>query len=1427
MKRRRLNLKLLAGLLLGSLGLAVAVWVVHRLQVQRNARHLLQLAEDAEELGELRDAAGHLHRYVNLRREDEQAYSRWANLVADIALRDDASPREVRRAFQVLPAAVRRVPDDAKLRRRLVDFFLAAGRTSEARDHLDVLRSDEPPSPELEVLYAGCLIEAGEWYEASRLLRRAIGYDEQTRTYDPESAVAARHVEAYLLLANLLLTELEQPEDADGVMNQLVAVNAKNHRALLERGRYHLRRGRLPEARADIRRATELNPKSGEVLLAAAELAAGEGNFQQGRELLERGLESTPDDYRLYRALAILHWQKEDPEQALIVIERGLKRAAEKQPLLAYQAHLQLHQKDLEGARQTIGQMRAGDHAEEIVELFEAQILLVERQWVDAARALEELRTKIARQPELVVRLNVYLGRAYERLGQPDQALEAYRLALRSDGRSVDARRGVERTMAALGRADTNAPTDLLSGEVAAQLKRPEEQRDWSQLEKLIEELTARDQLTPAMAAIVRARLAAYQGQYADADKILDAALRADPDEINLWLHRARFARLNPAGRKEAAMGVLTEARRRLGDRIALRLAEGALLLTDPDNPQLASALGDLAENRDAFSPGRQSQLLTGLFTLAARAGLRELATQFLEQAVQADPQNLPARMQMLEWFRETNQLAGLRRAIGLIRELVGEDDPAAQYAKAVLLVLQAADQAEAEPRRQRLAGAEALIKTALATRPGWHELHRLKANLHLLRRETESAIAAYSRAFELGPPHPLAVRRQVELLSVAGRFDEAQQTLELLRPQQRNILRPDLQAEVHLRSGQVEQALEVARKAVAENEENYLSRLWYGQLMLRAGRAEEAEHEFRKATELAPQVPQAWLAWITYLVRTGKHRAAEEALSEARGALGDSAIPVFLAKAYEQLGNAQAAADAYRQALEADPENLPLLSRAANFYLGEGGRSLGRQARGEQLLERILKVAGDRSDSAIAAWARRQKARRVAARGTYPDLVAARALIDENRAGGELRENDKLALAQILAARPEAVSRREAVRLLQEVAHSRPLGGGEQLLLARLYDGLGDWERCRVQMLNLLDRQPGSRLALSVYIRLLLARKLYDQAERHVRRLEELAPGEPATQEIRALWLAGRGRRREATELLLRLAADAAPQENGKRGEASQQPETSSGSLERQLRAAALLREIGGDAEAEKLLRSLAPSDGRAKLALAELIGNRGELEAAFAWFEKTRGDLPPAAVVASALRVVQSRGSSSGRKFFGQIERWLQAAPATPATQLQLAALRALQGEHDKEAAIYRALLAADRLSGNQRALVLNNLAFNLAFREQGNREALELINRAIELRGPTGALLDTRAMVSYALGDYQRAVSDLNLALADQPKAIRFFHLALAEQALGHRTAARRHLSESMQRGLVAERVSELERPYFDRLVKELALSGGSEG
>ena len=197
------------------------------------------------------------------------------------------------------------------------------------------------------------------------------------------------------------------------------------------------------------------------------------------------------------------------------------------------------------------------------------------------------------------------------------------------------------------------------------------------------------------------------------------------------------------------------------------------------------------------------------------------------------------------------------------------------------------------------------------------------------------------------------------------------------------------------------------------------------------------------------------------------------------------------------------------------------------------------------------------------------------------------------------------------------------------------------------------------------------------------------------------------------------------------------------------------------------------------------------------------------------------PEQVAAAALVVFDAPSVGEAEK--RQVEAWVAEAvrkqPDATLLASKLGVIWIHQGRFDEAEALFRRLLAGNPDMTD----ALNNLAWLLALRDQGKaQEALGLIDHAIEVGGAVPSLLGTRAVVLIRAGQVDRALIDLDRArIVDPRKPSLALHRAWAYQAEGKTDKARTAFQQAKDLGWKLAASDPLERPFLDRLGRELTV------
>ncbi len=302
-----------------------------------------------------------------------------------------------------------------------------------------------------------------------------------------------------------------------------------------------------------------------------------------------------------------------------------------------------------------------------------------------------------------------------------------------------------------------------------------------------------------------------------------------------------------------------------------------------------------------------------------------------------------------------------------------------------------------------------------------------------------------------------------------------------------------------------------MAEKDVAEDASNPANQIGLAQILEQAGRVDEAEAAYRKAVEVGPNLPQAWILLVRNLVANKRTPEATEAIRQATPLLVDN--PIALAKLHELAGDEKEAERYYQAAVKADPGNVGAQREISEFYFRQARSGpkqdfLKQARRADPHLQQI--VSADQGRNRFAKHARTRlgalpQAEIIAATGVYEDVVRATQLVEKNAKDGKLLPEDIQAIVQMLSRRAEPESRAKSVQLIEQMAQQRPLTAREQLVLGQLYEIQGDWSRAKDLMATSLTQENNDPEAMLAFVKSLTKHEEYDEAERWLTTLDDL----------------------------------------------------------------------------------------------------------------------------------------------------------------------------------------------------------------------------------------------------------------------------------------------------------------------------------
>jgi tetratricopeptide (TPR) repeat protein len=1461
---RTFNSRLFAVLLAGGVVFGTGVYFLHAFQVRRNAHVFWQAAQRAKERAERAkgedeaqdeqqafvEAIRNFGFYLTLRPDDLDALEEYGLFLAD---RGRYGP-----AFAILEKLLRQAPDRTHIRRKVVGFAMQLGEVygshpdaaerarqsarwiAVAREHLDnFLLKESPNDAELLVLLGRCQAFFGDSSKAAESFRRAI-------------KSAPTLVDAYPRLAAVLRHRLNRPKEADQCIEDLAQANPDAWKAHLMAGTYWKDVGASEEALHEALKSLKLKPEERDTLLLAAQVAAemagnlnaqqqceaAQGYYYSARDYGNRALKLYPDQAAVYTTLANIHLRSGEPDEAVAFLQAGVK-ATENEPQMVWNAvNLLIDTGRIQEAEQSIEQMRDAQFVPALIAYVQARMEYVQGHWRTAIDGFEKVRSGLSPWPAMIPQVDLAMGRCYGKLGNPEQEQKALRRALDVDPTFSQARLALTESLINAGKLDEalgqyqqavkigqalpGGGLPLIRLLILRNLSLPRPQQNWQQVETLLERAAQANPDAVEVAAL-RAEVAMARDRPESAERLLLEARSRNPENPGAWTALLLLAQRQQQWDKAEKLG--DEARQKLGDQVELRLAQASYLVARYA-AEAAPKLRDLAEKIESFSAEERLQLWKGLLNSAVRADDAELTQRLCSRVAEKEPSNVQIRFVLFEIALRAEDLGAVEKALEEIRKIEG-DGPIWHYCEAARLTMLAKKGDAQRVLNQALQH----LAQARAARPTWSRVPLLEAGIYDQQGKQDLAMVNYRKAVDLGDRNAAAIGRLVTLYRQRNRYDEADQMLGLLAGREMPS-GGDWDRQQSLIKWQIRDpaaALKIARKAAA-NSQDFKDHIWLAQLLELSARSanaaagapqaqqaekllQEAEQSLRRAVELSDKTPVTWISLIKFLAGTGQMRRAEEELEKCRNKIPADQVPLVLAQGYELLGQAGQAREKYEEAL-ANGGTDPLVVRTVADYYWRTGKPQPAEVQLQRLLDG--KIPGAQQSDIL--WARRVQALIWASHANYPDLQKALQLVEQNLALDASSVYDQRLKASILAALPSRDQRNQAEDVFEELISKWPGATAEdKLALAELYRTHGEWTKFTNQMRNLVAEYPDNPRYLTIFVDALLEHNEIQSAETYLGQLEEKAPEQYAASRLRAEILFRQGKHEEAVQLLksflkkpggvptdpatrLRLVGETLELFSRRLTEPTLQPWANSCRR-----------------DAEMMLRTYVGQRPGQELLLVAFYIRQGQIGEALDELERVWAISHPTAVAKLLIDLLRSEAASQDDFHRGEaiVRAALKKSDRPMPMLLVMADVCTNQQRYADAEKFYREIIER-----NPRDTVAkNNLALLLALQGKRLDEALALVNKAIELAGPMGAMLDSRASVYMALGQPDKAMADLKAAIADAESPIRLFHRAQAYNMLGDKRAAARDLKDARKAGLKPESLQPLERALYQQLQKLL--------
>jgi tetratricopeptide (TPR) repeat protein len=1465
---RKINTKLLLGLLLGTLATTGAVFGIHHFQYDRIAESLLWQARRAEDQGQVRRQARYLQRYLEFHPKDLHAKAQLAQLWTSEEFAD--SPRQRSKAVRLLDDVLAQGDDQPQLRRLLVKTALEVRQYKIARNHLEKLLTREflnnPPESgtaeqKRDPEYGEVVGYAGQLLEAESQAEKAL------RCYRLAKKLAPQIESNYLNLAVLLRKQdrlgpsqiKANQHEANQTIDELVKNNPLSAEAYLTRWRYRRDFGLitfqsadtqsrerkrpeqlseqvpLQEAARDVEAALQRMPQSVDTLLAAADRE----RLEAQAVLLARGSERDQEKQR-----------QKHRDKALTYIGQGLKlhrqrerRVAVDLPLfrlLWHKVNLLLddlerldqlgsgedpadrneqRQAWLKEAEQAIEEARKTRGSPPACDFLKGRLLLLDRRWAEAVTLFEQVRPALRGQAELASQINRYLGQCYEQLAEPGQMFKAFERLRDREPNSLAAQMGMAQAEWMLHHYDKAAEIF----QHLAQSKR----------------LPAKSWLDYARLEMER-QIQQGQPNWTDFQIVLGNAEKLNPDAVEVPLTKAQWQMLQ---------GNLDEARR-----ILIAAQEEKIW---KNNGELWTARISL-ELRDKKGEGiaRASKLLAeAKQQLGARVVLLRLAEARLlaEEKGKAAEEEIKRLAADSDAFKkEADQAQLLSGVADILLSLKNEKAARALWQRVAKLPSRRGDLSlqmllfDLSRKLEDEDGVRQAIDAIRAVEGNQGSFHRLGEALRLIWQAEKAdendrpALLKEARAHldgvqALRPDWPPVYTARAQVEALADRKDQARAHLHKaieLGETNPAVIRDYV--ELLLRESPEEEATQrEAAWALKKVSEPLLgsSELWRlaatvaahrkdvrrAQELLAKNRSEKDTRDFRA------------LLWEGLLLAEANNPEAEKKLRAAAELAKNEPEPYVMLVQY--LARQKRDKD-INAVLELVEQRLP--AEQVELTLGRCYEMLGRkqlaQMRYEKALKRHRRDAGVVRRAAGFYW---NVGKLAEAEPLLRDIV-------EKRVNNPATEDVRWArwrLALVLARGTDYGRFREALglvglkldnngQLLHDAELERTDSSDNRRFQARVLASQATQRLFRQRARELLEEMEHTK-ALPSDDRFILA-MLYEAENEWMKAkpiLSELAnQKDPAPRHL-AYYVQALLEHKELREAAKALEAlETLEEQRGPEPNAFAAVELRARLLEEQSAADKAIKIL------EDHIKRKHANPDEVLLVLNAMRRQRKFAQAyqrcLQAWQE---GKCTPEAIGGASvvlLRSMQAAGAPIGDEQVTTIEQHLNKAlaakPKSVILMLHLADLYGQRGRWEEAEAMYRRVLAPENEPKN--IVALNNLAWLLVERSsdpQKHREALVRIEAALAGIGRRADLLDTRGLVHMKLGNEAAALADFRAAAADMPTPAHLFHLARAHYKTSDKTNAFKVLKLAQEQGLQASLLHPSEQSEYQRMLVDLKI------
>lgn len=1324
MAKRYFNWKLLIVVLIGIIVLVATAYIVRKWQRFNRAESGLQAGIEAYQQQEWEEAASQLGRYLSVNSDDIPVLLKYAEAQIKITPLERGNLQQAISAYRTV---LREDPNNLDAAKELTGIYLNINTPGEA----ELIASrylEDNEDPELRRMLAAALASQRKFEQAGNQLRTIVNNE-------PDE------IPAYEMLARLA----EQQPDSFSESPEYWLDKAKEHNsssalAYIIRGDFYLRNNDKSQALDNFEQAENYDLSDPNVQLRLAEGYIRANELERAEDHLESVRESDPKNTRLWQNFARLALSSGSPDQMSRVAESALKHlSSESWGFMPTAAELFIRAGELERGEECIEKLKQKEISVSRLPFLEG---LCARERGDLHKCVEHWKEFI-NSGNGSPQVRMAMASVLQNIGDIRSSISQLRTLVSENPNYVQARFELARALAQRGNwaqviEQTNQILQTNPGSFQAALMqtqaqiqllqtRPANEREQikANLEQNLNRLEQASPDTPQV-KFLRFQLAMSEQDYSTAREIVDSLKtnygsdgRVLQTEVQLLVSRQKT---------EEAISLLKSAIEEYPQQRTLVEQLAGLLLSENELEQAIEVVNNACQRIQSSADTKQLTML--LAELNNRADRSDKASELLTSLSEKYPDDINIKRSLLRQDKIINDPQRAQQLVDDIKALEGESGWQWRYEQARLYF-------NSDDFESNYTQIFPLLEENLRMYPDDQQSRMLLAATHEKAGNLQTAISLYQEALDRSPGNLRIIIPTVTALYKANKYQQADQIIqqasrqELYSPQLQR-----LQVQSYLRNNQLASASDTLQDIIVRDPNNREATFSLAMLKMNQGEFDQAGELLQTLKTRDPNSLTVTSAQVQLNLRRGNQEKALQICDQTVNNLNNASGYILRAKTYAQLQQNDKAVRDFEQAAELEPNNSDIWLARSNFYY-----STGQIDRAVSDIEKALELDPDnlQIQGFAASVLLDSNDRELVSRG--------RSILDKALESNPDSTRLKLLKARSLLMENTAPAITEASSILEQVTDENPQNPQAWLLLGRIALRRGNPGDALDFAVRGLTENSDHRdlLTLKAQAEAANSPRLAIPTYRH---LLELDPNDVSA----AVNLAN-------TYLSvdeIQKALDFLEQKMNSVTELSQKRRL-------ELTYASALYRSGRKDEAQQVFQELsesAPDDSTAFLEQIRLFAEDNLwdkiAQKAMNWYEDHPDNVSALVTVAQNLSARREDGAAE------TAEKILTAVLEDNENQLQalnsLAILMQSTGRRAEAAEIYQRILELQP----ENVIAMNNLAWIKCNYLDETRQALELANRGLKISPNYTDLIDTRGVICYQLGQYQKALEDFRKAI-----------------------------------------------------------------